>query len=244
MDLSIKIAATGIKYRTQSLDIAANNMANLETPGFKSNRIYSQSFGEHMLMRIHQAEGDDVGTNTYGVTTGGEYVDLAQGGIKFTGRPLDFAINGAGFFNVSINGQTRLTRDGSFTLSEDGFLIDNNGNAILGENGQVFIGEGDFTIFEDGTIEAADGTVSKLSITVPTNSDALTRLEDGSYLYNGAVEEFTGKIEAGALEAANTDLIDMMSSMIRDSRAFQSCSQVIKMADQVLQKTVTELGRV
>ena len=245
MDMAIKIAATGIKYRTQSLNVAANNMANLETIGFKSNKIYSQSFGEHMLMRVNQAEGEDVGGNTYGVTTGGSYVDFTQGAIKFTGRNLDFSINGDGFFNVrTADGQTKLTRNGQFFISEEGLLTDINGNDVLGENGTIFIGEGKFTTSTDGTIEAEDGTVSRLSITVPTDLNALTRLEDGGFLYNGATAEFSGKIEICSLEAANSDLIDQMSAMIRDSRAFQSCSQVLKMADQVLQKTTTELGRV
>ena len=196
-------------------------------------------------MRIHKAEGDDVGTNTYGVTTGGAYVDFSQGAIKYTGRELDFAINGEGFFNVmTTNGQTKLTRDGQFTITTEGFLADNKGNAVLGEDGQIFIGEGDFIIFTDGTFETADGTRSRIRITVPSDYNALTRLDDGGFLYNGAVTEFSGKIVAGAIEAANTELIEQMAAMIRDSRAFQSCSQVIKMADQVLQKTVTEIGRV
>jgi flagellar basal-body rod protein FlgG len=157
---------------------------------------------------------------------------------------LDFALNGDGFFTVmSADGQTMLTRDGKFTVDQNGFLTDLNGNFIMGQNGQINVGNADFTVDEQGNIFLY-GTVSdSFLITVPDNKDGLNMLSNGLLSFNGGAGVYTGKVLQGSLEKSNINLVDEMTAMMKDSRAFQTCSQIVKAEDELMKKTVSEIAR-
>ena len=245
MDNIVFAAASGMKYRMQALNITANNMSNAESVGFKRSGIYSEEFGEHMIIRVIQEDKEDVGSIGYGVSAADIYTDFNQGTIKKTSNSLDLAINGNGFFSIEAeNGVNCLTRAGSFLRNADGFLVDQNGSFVLGNNGRINLGNGSVNIDKNGNVYNEQGLVDTLNIITPEDEGIITRLNGNYFTYGGPTTEFSGEINAGYLEISNNNLIEEMTEMLRHSRGYQSCAQIAKLADQMSQKTVTEIGRV
>jgi len=244
MDNTIYAAASGMLARQRSMNAISNNLANMETNGYKRSKVMLEKFGEYLTMKTD--DNRIIGSKTHGVFAGSTYTDFEQGHIIHTGRKLDFAIDGSGFFTViTEEGETFLTRDGHFNIDDNGFLMDKNGCFLVGQNGIINLREGDFSVSEQGAI-ITDGVVTDmLRITVPENSDGLEVMANGLIeLPNIPLIEFTGRIVRGSIEKANVCITDEMAAMISESRAFQSCSQMLKIADQIMQKTVNEIARV
>ena len=114
---------SGVLTHQRNLNVIANNMVNVSTPGFKQERYTATTFDEVMYSRVgnKDSQGPEVGEQSYIRATSEVYTDFTQGTLEPTGLPLDFAINGDGFFAVQLeNGQTAYTRSGHFSLDEEG----------------------------------------------------------------------------------------------------------------------------
>jgi flagellar basal-body rod protein FlgF len=244
MDNTIYSAATGMLARQKSMNITGNNLANLETHGFKRSEAMYDTFGNYLAYKKDGAT-KEVGDSGRGVIINNIYTSFEQGPITSTGDALDFALDGYGFFTVSsVDGQNMLTRDGKFAVDTDGYLKDLYGNFVLGQNGQIFVGNNNVTVNEQGNIFIGGNAVDSFLITVPNNLEGMEMLSNGLLSYNGGAEAFTGKVLQGCLEKSNVSLIDEMTAMLADSRAFQACSQLIKAEDDLNKKSVTEIARV
>ena len=152
-------AFTGYAARMDALDVLANNLANANSTGFKSQQTFYRSFAEWMEPEGQSAM--NLAVNKYGVL-GGTRLDLSQGTLERTGNDLDVALQGAGFFAVMAPGGIRYTRDGSFTLDKSGNLVTQQGDAVLSEQPNRAIkpillplGGGKVTITPKGEISAA-----------------------------------------------------------------------------------------
>lgn len=243
MDNTIYSATTGMIARQKSMNITGNNIANLETNGFKRSQAVYDTFAEYLAYR-KDGDSTEVGGSSRGVIINNIYTSFEQGPITNTGRALDFALDGFGFFTVeSEGGQYMLTRDGKFTVDAEGFLKDLYGNYVLGQNGRIFIGGNDVTVNEQGNIFIGGTAVDSFLITVPDTTEGLQMLSNGLISYAGGAEAFTGRILQGCLEKSNVNLIDEMTTMLADSRAYQACSQLIKAEDELNRKTVSEIAR-
>lgn len=224
MDNTISAMAAGLKYRTQSMNITANNLANAESIGFKRSEVQASEFGSYLSNRI-DGSATQIGGGNRGVTASKVYNDDSQGAIYATESKLDFALNGEGSFTLSgAGGGQIMTRDGRFQTDENGYLTDADGNFVMGQNGRIYVGAGDIAVSEDGGV----WTGGYYKDTLMINS-------------NGGLP---CKVMQGYLERSNVNLTDEMAAMIDDSRAFQSCSQIVRSADKILEKTVTEIGKV
>lgn len=247
MNNIIYSATTGMLARQKSMNITSNNLANLETAGFKSSELVLSSFGEYMTYSFDRDGITDIGTKTHGVIADNVYSDYEQGIITSTDRTLDFAINGDGFFNLlGKNGDSMLTRNGSFSIDDGGYLVNSAGSFVMGENGKIYLGDvSDIKVSGKGVISADGMVVDTLLLTALENTSGIKTHANGELSNtNGIRLNFMSMIVQGSLEKSNVELVDEMSSMIEDSRAFQSCSQIVSMADNIMQKTVNEIGRV
>lgn len=247
MNNTIYSATTGMIARQKSMNITSNDLANTETAGYKSSDLVMGAFGDYITYRIDNNGMEKIGTKTYGALSESVYNDFEQGAIYSTNRTLDFALNGSGFFTLTnADGDAMLTRNGSFRIDNEGFLVNETGSFVMGQNGKINVGtETDFSVSEQGVILSDGNVMDTLLITVPEDTTNIEKLASGELSNpNGAVLEFTGKVIQGSLEHSNVNFTDEMTSMIEDSRAFQTCSQIVKMADQIMKKTVTEIGRV
>ncbi|MCD6727146.1 MAG: flagellar hook-basal body complex protein, partial [Solirubrobacteraceae bacterium] len=130
MDRGLYIAASGMVAEMARQDTLANDLANASTPGYKSDRVAQASFGE--LLLADRSSGAAVGPLGLGAEIRLQVTDLSPAAVRDTGEPLDFAIEGEGFFAVSTPQGVRLTRNGQFSASARGMLVTAEGHEVLG----------------------------------------------------------------------------------------------------------------
>lgn len=245
MDNGLYAATTGMLTRSRAIDVTANNMANAGTAGFKKDGVATEEFGAYLTYRLSGGQSVPIGTITRGSNISEVYTRSGQGALETTGKNLDLAILGEGYFTLQReDGSTVLTRNGAFMIDDQGYLADAEGNLVLGQNGPIQVGGAQFTVYANGAVENAGGYIGTLRITVPQDPAALTKLSDSLYVNGGGEQPFSGQIYQGRLERSNVDVTEEMAAMIESSRAYQSCSQIVRMLDQIYQKTVNEVGRV
>jgi flagellar basal-body rod protein FlgF/flagellar basal-body rod protein FlgG len=198
---------SGLVARTQALDTAAANLANVQTPGYRAEREYFRSVllgddsGDSQLGRV---------MNNYGML-GGDLLNLAQGAIATTGNPLDVAIQGEGFFQILTANGVRFTRDGGFRRSISNQLLTARGEAVLSSTGQAIqLPPGQVTIGADGVISVAGGTVATLGVVTFAKGTRLTPEGGDRYAAPAGVKPVASKmatVRQGAIESANEDAI-------------------------------------
>src|ERR1700689_5100832 len=133
MDLGLNIASGGMLAEQVQEDQISNDLANASTPGYKASSSVQQSFGS--LLMANTATGQSIGSIDTGVAVSKGQTNLSQGPIQNTGRPLDFAVTGTGFFAVRTSAGVEYTRNGEFSTSNRGLLVDQYGNDVLAQNG-------------------------------------------------------------------------------------------------------------
>jgi flagellar basal-body rod protein FlgF len=227
MDLGLYIAASGMVAEQVRQDQLSNDLANASTPGYKPDRSSQHSFGEVLL--ANEQGGPAVGSTDLGVQLGKTYTDMSAGSIQDTGKPLDFAIQGSGFFAVQTPAGVRYTRDGQFTVSARGTLVDANGNSVLDQKGTP-------------VAVPASGSVPASALGVFAVPGAT---KQGENLFAGAAAAgATGTVRQGALEGSGVDAAKTMVDMITSLRTFQSGQQAIQAIGQTLQQASTQVGSI
>lgn len=202
----------------------SNDLANASTPGYKADQSPQHSFGEVL---VASGQGGPSGKLDGGVALGKTFTDMNTGSIQETGEPLDFAIQGSGFFAVKTAQGIRYTRDGQFTSTAAGVLTDSGGNPVLGQGGAQI------TVSAKGTVPA--GSVGAFE--VPGAA------KQGENLYTGtAGGKASGVVKQGALEGSGVDAAKVMVDMITSLRTFQSGQQAIQAIGQTLQTAATQVG--
>lgn len=225
MDLGLDIAASGMVAEQVRQDQLANDLANASTPGYKPDESPQHDFGAVLL--ANTLGGTAVGSVDQGVALGKTFVDMTPGTMQETGEPLDFAIEGGGFFAVKTAQGVRYTRDGQFATSATGVLTDTSGDPVLGPGGgQIKVG--------------AAGAVSANAIGVFEVPGAV---KQGENLFTGArAGKPTGTVRQGSLEGAGVDAAKTMIEMIGSMRSFQSGQQSIQTIAQTLQEAASQVG--
>jgi flagellar basal-body rod protein FlgF len=225
MDLGLDIAASGMVAEQVRQDQLANDLSNASTPGFKADETPQHSFGEVLLANTEG--GAAVGSVNEGVALGKSFTNMTPGSLQETGEPLDFAIEGSGFFGVKTAQGVRYTRDGQFTVSSKGVLTDANGDPVLGaKGGQIKV--------------SATGTVPPSAVGVFEVPGAA---KQGENLYTGkAAGKPTGTVRQGSLEGSGVDAAKTMIEMITSMRSFQSGQQAIQAISQTLQEAASQVG--
>lgn len=225
------------------LDVAANNLSNVNTSGFKADDLLTEEVDNT------GASADENPTDIRFVRDVGLGRDMRQGEIASTGNPLDVAIEGNGFFMVQgPGGQTMYTRDGAFKLSSDGQLVTGDGRPVLNSGGAPITidsdtGEGP-QIGRDGAITVAGNEVGRLGVVMFAAPGALSKVGDNLWDAHGqASEPFDGVVMQGALEGSNVRPVIEITRLIEISRAYQSAAQFVANADSLRQRAIQTLGQ-
>jgi flagellar basal-body rod protein FlgG len=227
-------AAAGMAAQQQRMDTLANDVANVNTTGYKHTRVAFRD--------LLYAE-DRTGVVSSGAGAGATSIGrgFAQGALRETGNKLDVAIEGDGFFQVRrADGSTALTRDGSLRLDPNGRVTTQRGEllqpAITVPAGTS---EADLRIAQDGTVTAGDRALGRIQLVTVRAPQALQ--EAGNNLFtataaSGPAQAMTGgRVVQGALESSNVDLTESMTQMMESQRTFQMASKAVQMQDQILQ---------
>jgi len=227
MDRGLYIAASGMLTEMVRQDQIANELANSSTPGYKADRTAQRGFGE--LLLSNSRNGSVVGPLGLGVEIDETRTDLSPGPIHDTGKALDLAIEGEGFFAVRTPAGVRYTRNGQFTASAAGLLTDSLGNQVLGPGGAPVRLRG------DGSLSAADVGVFAVN----------GARKSGDSLFTGtAAGAGSGQVRAGALEESATDPARSMVDMIASFRALEANQKAIQTIDETLGQFAGQVGAV
>jgi flagellar basal-body rod protein FlgF len=228
MDRGLYLAASGMLAEQVRQDQIANDLANASTAGYKAERTTQQSFGQMLL--TNSVTGQQLGTVTTAVGVTNTVADWSPQPLKDTGEPLDFAINGDGFFAVRTAQGTRYTRNGQFAADAQGRLTTMQGDLVLGRNNQPL------AIGADGKVDPR-----LLNVTLLTNPEK----EGNNYITGtpGTVAGQTaGQVRASALEGSGADPTESMVDMMESMRAYESGQKVIQTIDETLGKAASSVG--
>ena len=237
-------------------DVISNNMANVNTTGFKKDRTIFRASPEMNIRRIHDPVSVGtgrtidprpfIGVMGTGVTVDEISIDFSQGELRTTSNPLDLAIRGEGFFQVQTPDGIRYTRDGSFTLNRDGYLVTTEGYFVLGENGPIQIAQnGDININQQGEVFVNEQMVGRLNIVTFQQINQLQKQGDNLYIANAAPEQAqNAQVVQGALEGSNINIVSEMVNLISAFRAYEANQKVIQTHDATLDKVINYVGRI
>lgn len=235
------VAAEGMAARQKAQDAIANNLANLNTTGFKADRPAFEAVYERQLYRVQGTRSQPIGALSAGAILRELYTDLQQGALTTTGNPLDVAIDGAGFFAVQTAQGIRYTRNGAFQRNADGMLTTRAGDPVLGEGNQPIRVPPNATVHigEDGAVLANGTRVGRLLIV----QGDLAKAPDGDFI--GAAQPVANpRVVAGALEASNVNMVREMVTMIELIRAYETHQKIIHAHDSTLERAINELPKV
>ena len=257
MNYGLYLSAAGVLTNMHRQDVAANNLANVETVGFKRDLATfiqrdAESIEDRLDPDVAHALLDRLGG---GVHLGATRLDRSQGPLKTTDNPLDVAIEGRGFFvvNAQVNGEShpRLTRDGRLTMAPDGTLVMNNGrHPVLDMNDQPIVLDPaqSVEIDELGQVKQNDAVVGRLALLDVADGGALKHLGMGLYQASDAAMSnrtvAPGLVRQGALESSNIDPVREMLTMIEASRAITLSGNLMRYHDLTMDRAANVLGRV
>lgn len=246
-------AAAGMEAVNFSVDTLANNLANVNTVGFKGNKVNFQGFPEMLIRKIDDQGQKPIGTIMTGSQIRQSFMDFTPGPMQQTGNPLDMAINGDGFFKVQsrTDNQTYYTRAGNFTLDEQGYLVTLNGDFVQGASGNIQVKpeDGKVEVTPKGQISGKNGVIGQVEITRFTNNQSLEKVSDNLYKTTAASEEDTGasakpyRITQGALESSNVNPVMELVNNIQGMRLYEALQKNIHISNETLDKAVNEVGK-
>jgi flagellar basal-body rod protein FlgF len=240
MESGYYAALTGLVAKYDALDVAANNLANAGTPGYKGQddfyRTYSAAMGNSNLGPLNRA------INNYGVL-GGDITNLDPGPIHHTGNPLDIALQGQGFLVVKTKAGDRYTRDGSLRLNAKGILTTQTGDPIMGlipkpngkpAEGPIPVPQGTISVGPSGLISVGGSIVGQLKIVdFPQGTRIML---DGDNYYSAPASAETAatspQVKQGALESSNVDPMSEVVSVILLERETQMLESAISSFDK------------
>ncbi len=246
--------ASGMNAQQNRLDAISNNLANVDTVGFKKDVSVSKNFSELLIRRANFDGVYQKGSNSFdaapiigklglGVETNENYTDFSQGSFKQTGSNIDFAFSGEGFFAVETPYGERYTRDGNFILGKEGILLTKEGYPVLGENGYIHVADDKFSVNEDGMIYSAENNeeLGRFKVVRFDNERYLQKM--GQNLYQQT--EISGpshiaegnerpKFLQGFVETSNVNVVNEMVQMIEVNRAYEANQKTITSEDSMM----------
>jgi flagellar basal-body rod protein FlgG len=241
-------SASGLTPHSVELEVIANNLANIDTTGFKKDNIFLQVLDqEQTLLRQNAGYGDLSSLDAR------QYTDFGQGSFRTTGDPLDVALLGDGFFTAQTPDGVRYTRNGNFSLAQDGSIQTSQGFPVLGTNGPIKIenwskvASGDISISPRGEVKVDKTVIGQLRVVDFPKPYALDK--DGNSFFvpkEGVVPIEVGAttiVKQGILEESNIDAIEEMVKMIELNRSYETDQHMTTIQDGTLDKAM-EIGRV
>lgn len=248
-------AYTGMLAQQHKMDLVSNNLANINTAGYKKDQAILGSFHEMMMHRINdQPEGlsKRIGSISPGARVEEVYTDHTQGTMQQTDDPLNIAIQGSGMIAVGDLQEDgsfteRYTRDGSFTLDQEGFLMTKDGYRIMSIQDEPLQVSGyDIRISTNGSVYQGENLLGQIKLV--DFEDTTTLRKQGDSLYNvtdqSVIVPFTGRVDQGFLEVSNVNSVEEMINMINVMRTYEANQKVITTYDATLEKSVNSIGAI
>jgi flagellar basal-body rod protein FlgG len=251
------MAASAAMDHQMRLDVLANNLANVNTAGFKADDVAFQvTHATEMTPGEAPDEAAD-GSATERFPDPNDlpsaikltgYTDFSAGPSRRTGNPLDIALQGNGFFCIGTPGGIQYTRQGNFTLDQEGSLVTSDGHPVLGEGGSITIEGGQVDIDDQGVVTVDGNEIDRLRIVTFSSPNGLTKV--GSSLFSTAgsgqapQSAANVSVKQGYLENANVNAIRTMTDMIAEMRMVEAYQKIVQTADRTSSNAVNTLGTI
>ena len=244
---------------SRKMDVISNNLANVNTAGFKKDTVVFESFPSLLTKRINDNKtplNPTIGSMQLSSDVGEIFTYYTQGQVVKTEDSFDLALSDAntsetsspGFFTISVPGENNdsneyYTRDGSFVLNAYNELVTKEGYHVMGENGIIIMNPGSFSVTESGEIIQNNILVDKLRIAQFSDATKLRKYGDNLVENDGSdIVAFEGNVLQGYTEQSNVNVISEMVDMISVLRAYEANQKILQAQDGTLQKAVTEVG--
>lgn len=246
--------ASGMNAQQNRLNAISNNLANVDTAGYKRDVAVSKNFSELLIRRtdfdgVYQTQFGSadaapiIGKLGLGVETNENYTDFSQGSFKITNTKTDIALNGNGFYVVDTPYGERYTRNGDFFIGKEGILETKDGYPVLGENGYIYLDDDKFTVNDDGILRTeSDGSdIDRLKIVRFDNERYLKKMGNSFYSANdisGPAHIAEGNERPGFLqgytETSNVNVVNEMVQMIEVNRAYEANQKTVTSEDSMM----------
>jgi len=239
MDFTLDELKSAMLIQTKKNDIVANNLANVNTIGFKKDYTFFDAYEKKMAK-----------VNNLSIQT---VKDFSQGEFEETNNPLNFALSGDGFFNIEADGETVYTRNGHFELNDEGYLVDNENNYVLGEQGRINLQTNFETISNifvggNGEIYVNNVQAGKFKLSSFNDSTQVERLSGSVFRVKNpdsiTEQESSAVVMQGRIEQSNVNPVKEMVNLIELQRGFESSQRTIKILDDALGKASSQISRV
>jgi flagellar basal-body rod protein FlgF len=253
MENTLLVALSRQMSLERQIDVIANNVANINTTGFKANKSLFEEYLNTDARADNFAAGD---RRVSFVQDRGTYHDFAQGAFEKTTNPLDVAIDGRGFITVQTPAGERYTRDGSFQINAQGQLVTTGGHIVLGANGPIVFQptDRDITISSEGVITVREGVVTqfdsirgRLKLAKFDNPQRLQK--EGANLYSApagvaAQPDTASRVNQGFVEKSNVSTVTEMSRMMEVMRTYQQVASMMQQQNDLRKTAIQALADV
>jgi len=274
----IYTGASGMIAQEARLDTVANNLANVDKTGYKKDMTLFKSFPDMLIRRINESGLGITPAGSYdampfvgklgtGVEVNEVFTEHSQGAMQRTENDFDLALEGGGYFTVLTERGERYTRNGAFTINQDGILMTHNGNPVLGENGIIKVQKNNFIVNERGEI-IVNGSISpepenlvgldnndwsqptvldRLKVVNFENVREIKKEGDSMWReteYSGpATADPSTKVIQGFLEKSNVNIIREMVEMIEVQRSYEANQKAVQTHDSTVGRLINEVAR-
>ncbi|MBI5816303.1 MAG: flagellar basal-body rod protein FlgF [Nitrospinae bacterium] len=265
MHKDMYVSASGHIAAQKRLDTIANNLANINTPGFKSDQLVFESYLANAKDAAPQGAAVSQTSQSDYVMVADQYTDFTQGVVKTTENPLDVAIDGEGFFSVMTSQGEMYTRNGAFKIGQNGELVTSDGHIVLDDqNRAISVRDGTVTIDEDGSVWVGNesgqadtsgtpmeqGSYGKLAgkLKVVSFPKSVSISKEGSGLYkasdpSAAVPAGEAKVMQGSMEQSNVNMIGQMTELIKNQRLAETYQKAVTESDNMTSTLLMQVGR-
>lgn len=241
MDATLLVSLSQQLAAYRSMDVIANNLANVSTPAFKREQLKFEEY-------VSQSPGGDPDNPDSRpvsfVLDRGVVRDTTAGRFEHTGNSLDLALSGNGYFVVQGDSGPRYTRNGHFTLDADGRIVTENGERLQGEGGDLTIthDDGNITFGSDGTVSGIQGQLGKLKIVSFASEAGLQKEGASLYTTDQPAQTSTARVQQGMIESSNVEPVVEISHMISVMRAYEASTNLTQTQENLIRQAIQKLG--
>jgi flagellar basal-body rod protein FlgF len=240
LDSGYYAACSALKAQSSALEIAGHNIANVSTSGYRGQIA---SFESLLLENGGRTSGGWERLVNGQAAVRGSRLDLAEGNLEHTGNPLNFAIEGPGFFAVQTKAGTMYTRNGSFQLSPSGQLLSAQGDPVLGESGPMTLPPGGpIAISGDGTVSVAGAVVGKLRLAEFASAEVLA--PSGSTYYSAPQKAekpaAASTVAQGMIESSNVSAVAAMVELLTAQRQAEMAERALGAFDSTFNRIAAD----
>ena len=244
-------AASGMFAQQRKTEMLTNNLANVQTPGYKADQATIRSFPEMLIREFNNnnSSSKEVGPLHTGVYVQETIPNFIQGDLQETNRHTDLALmdfgNNTSFFTVRQDEDIRYSRNGSLQISPDGLLTTSEGYPLLSTTGEtISVTSDQFTVHQDGSVEENGRIIAQLGIAGTDTPEQLIKLGSGLYQADEPLQNNpVASIHQGFIEASNVDTTRTMTDMLSAYRSFEANQKVVQAYDRSMEKAVNEVGK-